>query len=336
MVNNDQGTVECGLCYQSCRLSQGQTGRCGVREADGGEVKSLVYGKLIAENVDPVEKKPLFHCVPGSLTYSLATPGCNFSCKHCQNSSISQVEGSLRSWIAGRGGLVTRPPEELVQRALERGCDSISYTYVEPTIFFEYAYDCARLAKKRGLGNIFVSNGYMSEQVLNALAPYMSALNIDLKAWSDSFYRNVCGARVAPVIANIEKCVELGLWVEVTTLLIPGMNDSKKELQQIAAFLARLDNNIPWHVTAFYPTYKMAALPPTSPESIEIACEIGRDAGLNYVYSGNVAGSQGTSTVCPGCSAILIGRHHFTLTHNNLQEGRCPSCQTQIAGTWSF
>lgn len=324
------------MCYHNCVLNTGQKGRCGVRIGEDGGVQSLVYGKLIAENIDPVEKKPLFHCVPGSLTYSIATPGCNFSCQHCQNSSISQVSDGFFTGLSSGRKPIDRSPDEVVTRAIEHGCKSISYTYVEPTIFFEYALDCARLGAEKGLGNIFVSNGYMSEQALMNLAPFLTAINIDLKSWSDNFYKKVCGARVAPVLANIKKCVELGIWLEVTTLLIPGLNDSSEELQEIATFLAELDRNIPWHVTAFYPSYKMGSIPPTPISTIERAQQIGYRAGLHYVYSGNVVGSRGAATLCPGCNKELIDRSHFTLTCNQLSDGQCSHCGERIAGVWSF
>ncbi len=329
-------SAHCGLCHHNCHLSAGQTGLCGVREGDGVGVKSLVYGKLVAENVDPVEKKPLFHVLPGSLTYSIATPGCNFRCTHCQNSSISQVDGDLTRWLHKGRNVSDRLPADVVDRAISSGCTSLSYTYVEPTIFYEYAYDCAKLAHEKGLGNIFVSNGYMSPEALAKLAPFLTAINIDLKSWSDVFYKKVCGARVEPVLENIKKCVELGLWVEVTTLLIPGMNDSEEELKEIAAFITALDSHIPWHVTAFYPAYKMGHLPPTPIASIDRAVRIGKDAGLKYVYSGNVSGGDGTSSFCHQCGDNLIGRNHFTLMHNSMVNGCCPSCKTPMAGVWSL
>jgi len=297
-------------------------------------VTSLVYGKLVAENVDPVEKKPLFHVFPGELTYSIATPGCNFTCHHCQNNSISQVAGGLKDWLATGRRAVDRSPEDVVDKAVATGCTSMSYTYVEPTIFLEFALDCASLACQRGLGNIFVSNGYMSAESLGAMVPLTTAINIDLKSWKDDFYRKVCGARLAPVVENIRKCVELGVWVEVTTLLIPGMNDSVEELLAIAGFLAGLDPDIPWHVTAFHPAYKMASLPPTPVATIELAVQIGQDAGLRYVYSGNISGIKGTSTLCPHCEKTLIKRNHFTLMSNQVSHGSCPSCKAPIAGVW--
>ncbi|BHH84121.1 AmmeMemoRadiSam system radical SAM enzyme [Desulforhopalus sp. 52FAK] len=329
-----KNAIECRLCHHHCRLGIGQIGRCGVRVGDVKEVRSLVYGKLVAENIDPVEKKPLFHVLPGELTYSIATPGCNFTCNHCQNSSISQVVGGLPNWL-NRGRIVTDcTPEDVVSRAVSSRCTSMSYTYVEPTVFLEFALDCAVLAKERGLGNLFVSNGYMSQESLEQMAPLVTAINIDLKAWSDDFYRKVCGASLAPVVENIRKCVGLGVWVEVTTLLIPGVNDSVEELKEIAGFLAGLDRNIPWHVTAFHPAHKMASVVPTPESTIDLALRVGHAAGLRYVYSGNISGAKGTSTLCPGCGTTLITRNHFTLSSNHVGNGNCPTCKATIAGVW--
>ena len=327
-------TAVCHLCHHHCRLEQGQIGRCGVRVGDVKEVRSLVYGKLVAENVDPVEKKPLFHVLAGELTYSIATPGCNFTCDNCQNSSISQVVGGLPDWLNGGRIVTDRTPEDVVGRAISSNCSSISYTYVEPTIFLEFALDCALLARERGLGNLFVSNGYMSQKAFEQMAPLVTAINIDLKAWNDEFYRKVCGASLAPVVENIRKCIELGVWLEVTTLLIPGMNDSVEELREIAGFLAGLDRNIPWHVTAFHPAHKMGSVVPTPVATIDLALQVGRDAGLRYAYSGNIPGTKGTSTLCPSCGTTLIKRNHFTLTSNLMGDGNCPSCKANIPGVW--
>lgn len=333
MSQSTHETVSCTLCHHKCCLADGKIGLCGVRQRVGDKIISLVYGKLAAENIDPIEKKPLFHVMPGSLTYSIATHGCNFRCAHCQNSAISQVANGEDS-LGDTRHVVERTPEEVVARAVDAGCKSISYTYVEPTVFFEYAYDCAVLAHQRGLGNIFVSNGYMTDMVLEQLAPVLTAINIDLKSWSESFYKEVCGAKLAPVINNIRKCIELGVWVEVTTLLIPGMNDSAEELKEIAGFLAELDPNIPWHVTAFFPSYKLKGVQPTPLSSINLAVKIGQDCGLNYVYAGNISRSDGISTLCPSCGYKLLVRNHFTLSENMLQDGTCPACHCAIAGVW--
>lgn len=322
--------VVCGLCHHRCRIAAGGRGRCGVRENQDGRLISLVYGRLVAENVDPVEKKPLFHFIPGSRSYSIATVGCNFQCLHCQNYEISQYPGRHGGQITGVG----RSPAAVVERAEQTGCASISYTYVEPTIFYEFAHDCACLAKQRGIKNIFVSNGYMTAEVVRHLAPVLDGINIDLKAFSADFYQKVCKARLEPVLENIRLFHELGVLVEVTTLVIPGHNDSENELRAIARFLRGISVNIPWHVTGFYPTYKMLDRPATPTATLVMAREIGLNEGLRFVYTGNAAIAGGEDTRCPGCSALLIHRSGFSSQQLALQAGHCSTCQLPIAGVW--
>jgi pyruvate formate lyase activating enzyme len=324
------GTLLCTVCEQGCTLKEGQKGLCGVRARSGDKIVSLVYGRVVAEHVDPIEKKPIFHVLPGSLSYSIATPGCNFRCLHCQNASISQVSRTMDVTSSG----IYRDPGTIVASAIDADCRSISYTYVEPTVFLEFAYDCCIAAKAGGLKNIFVSNGYMSDKVIGMLAPVVTAINIDLKSFSDSFYRKVCGARLAPVLAAITRFRELGVWVEVTTLVIPGMNDSEEELAGIASFLAGIDRSIPWHVTGFYPTYKMTGVPPTGPEILARARQIGFDGGLEYVYSGNRPGEIGENTCCFACGATVISRHGFRIIADRLQGGCCPDCGSPLPGVW--
>lgn len=323
-------TVSCAVCRHGCTLKEAQLGLCGVRQRKGDKVESLVYGRVVAENVDPIEKKPLFHLLPGSLSYSVSTVGCNFRCLHCQNASISQVAGMGDITQTG----VYRSPEMIVKAALRSGCRSISYTYVEPTVFFEYGLDCCTLAYENNLKNVFVSNGYMSESSLAALTPVLSAINIDLKAFSDSFYRKVCGARLEPVLDNIRHLAASNILVEVTTLVIPALNDSDEELTGIAEFLCGVDKNIPWHVSGFYPTYKMTTVPPTPLGTLQKAREIGLGAGLNFVYTGNSPGSGGECSYCPGCGTELIERVGFRVIANKLVAGGCPRCNTEIPGIW--
>lgn len=330
MYSHHEGYVQCGLCAHGCKISEGQRGICRVRENRGGVLYSCVYGKLVAENVDPIEKKPLLHVLPGSLSYSISTRGCNFRCLHCQNASISQVGKNDDPGMAS----VSRSPEEVVDSAIANGCRTISYTYVEPTVFFEFAYDCATLAAKKNIGNIFVSNGYMSEQATRLLAPLLTAINIDVKSFRDDFYRKVCGARLQPVLDTVELMHASGVWVEVTTLLIPGLNDSSEELRDIAEWLATIDRNIPWHVTAFYPTYKMVDKPPTPVATLQRARDIGFAAGLHYVYEGNIPGRGGENSICPSCDTELVQRYGFSILHNNLVNGACPNCLKPIAGVW--
>ncbi len=324
------GTLECRLCAHGCRLRDGQRGLCGVRLRRNDRIDSLVYGRIVAEHVDPIEKKPIFHVLPGSLSYSIATHGCNFRCLHCQNAGISQVPKDMKVEISG----VYRKPGEIIESALAGGCRSISYTYVEPTVFYEYAYDCCLTAFAKGLKNIFVSNGYMTKEIIAELAPVLTAINIDLKSFRDEFYKKICGARVQPVLDNIVRCREAGIWVEVTTLLIPGMNDEDQELTHIASFLAKIDRSIPWHVSGYHPAYKMTG-PPSTPESTLLrARQIGLDEGLHHVYSGNRCGSGGEDTSCPNCGFLLIARQGFRVTANRLKVGCCPACNQPLAGIW--
>lgn len=323
--------VECTLCAHACMLAEGQRGRCGVRMAKGEEVVSLIYGKVVAENVDPIEKKPIFHVLPGTMSYSIATPGCNFKCLHCQNASISQVEKNISFDDVG----ILRSPATVVQRAVDSSCSSLSYTYVEPTVFFEFALDCCLEATEKGLKNIFVSNGYMSKSVRVKLAPLTTAINIDLKSFSELFYNKVCNAKLGPVLDNILGFKDLGVWVEVTTLIIPGYNDSPEELAQIASFLASIDPALPWHVTGFYPSYRMSAVPPTSADVLFQARAIGLDNGLLHVYTGNRAGGGGENTLCSSCGETVVFRSGYKVIRNSLKDGRCPHCSVPVSGVWS-
>ncbi len=326
----DKKKVRCGLCNQHCLISNGKRGICGVRENQDGTLLSLNYGRLISENVDPIEKKPLFHLLPGSLSYSIATVGCNFRCKHCQNYEISQYPHQHHGDIPGS----IRPPEEVVDKAEQYNSKSIAYTYIEPTIFYEFAYDCARLAHKRGIKNVFVSNGYTTEAATRQLAPYLDANNIDLKAFTDKFYKEVCSAKLQPVLDTIRLMKELGVWVEVTTLVIPGWNDSEEELRDIAKFIHSVSPEIPWHVTRFWPTFQMTDRSPTPPAKLIRAREIGLEEGLQYVYVGNVPGLEGENTLCPSCGVVVIERSGFSVGQTRLQNGACSECQTKIAGVF--
>ncbi|OHB33229.1 MAG: AmmeMemoRadiSam system radical SAM enzyme [Desulfuromonadaceae bacterium GWC2_58_13] len=322
--------VHCQLCRFHCRIADGHLGRCGVRVNRRGVLFSLVYGRLIAENVDPIEKKPLFHYLPGSLSYSIATVGCNFRCRHCQNADISQWSHSDRE-IPGRFA----SPEQVVRQARQSGCRSISYTYTEPTIFYEYALDTATLARREGLGNVFVTNGYITTEALERIAPVLDAANVDLKGFSESFYRDVTGASLQGVLDTLKEYRRLGIWLEITTLLIPGLNDGDAELKQLARFIREeLGEQVPWHVTAFYPTYKMTDRPPTPLATLRRARRIGLDAGLRHVYTGNIPGDDGENTWCPECGQLLLERRGFRLGKMALIDGHCGSCQAKVAGIW--
>ena len=323
------GKVRCGLCRFRCLIGEGKRGICGVRENRGGKLFSLVYGKSVAENVDPIEKKPLYHVMPGSRSFSVATAGCNFSCLHCQNYSISQAPREATMRIAG----IDLSPEEIVARAVASGCRSIAYTYTEPTIFYEYAFDTALLARQAGLKNVFVTNGYITSEALAHIAPYLDAANIDLKGFSDRFYREVVHAMLGEVLDSILEYKRLGIWIELTTLLIPGWNDENVELQGIARFIAeRVGVETPWHVTQFYPTHKLTDRPRTPVETLRRARQIGLDAGLRYVYEGNIPGQGGENTYCPGCCELLIRRLGYHVEENRVLGGKCPVCQTAIDG----
>lgn len=319
--------VRCGLCRFNCIIDDGGRGICAVRENHGGILYSLVYGRLCAEHVDPIEKKPLFHVMPGSSSYSVATPGCNFSCLHCQNYSISQV--NRNAVIQG----AVQTPQEIVHRAMDNNCSSISYTYTEPTIFFEFAYDTARLARQAGLKNIFVTNGYISREALKVIAPYLDAANIDLKGFSEEFYRDVVHAKLSEVLDSIIEYRKQGIWLELTTLIIPGLNDSDRELQEIAGFIvSNLGIDTPWHVSQFHPTYKLSDQQRTPAATLRRARDIGMAAGLRYVYEGNIPGEGGEDTNCPFCSTLLIKRYGYIIESDRLKNGHCSDCGAAIAG----
>ncbi|MBI5442494.1 MAG: AmmeMemoRadiSam system radical SAM enzyme [Deltaproteobacteria bacterium] len=322
------GTVRCRLCSHRCRIPEGRSGLCGVRENRAGVLHTLVYGLLVAQSIDPIEKKPLFHVRPGSLSYSIATAGCNFRCSHCQNYHISQVQRD-EGHIPGRYAA----PEEVVQHAKASGSRSISYTYTEPTIFLEYALDCMKLARRAGLLNVFVTNGYMTPEAIEVAAPYLDAANVDLKGMTGDFYREICGARLEPVLASIRELHARDVWLEVTTLVIPHQNDEPEELRDVARFLASVSPDIPWHVSGFYPTYRLTGEPPTPAASLEGARRIGIEEGLRYVYVGNRPGRGGEDTVCPGCGATVIARRGFLILGTSLtSEGGCSHCGTAVAG----
>jgi pyruvate formate lyase activating enzyme len=325
------GKVRCLLCNHRCLIADGKRGLCGVRENNDGTLYSLVYEKLISAHVDPIEKKPFFHFLPGSKAFSIATVGCNFRCLHCQNHEISQLPHE-RKKIAGE----KVSSEEVISMALQNNCVSISFTYTEPTIFFEYAYDTAKITHNhnKGLKNNFVTNGYMTAEALEMIAPYLDGANVDLKSFSEEFYKKICGAQLKPVLESIAKMHELGIWVEVTTLVIPTLNDAESELRKIARFILSVSPAIPWHVSAFYPTYQMLNKPRTSPESIRRARDIGLEEGLRYVYTGNIPGKEGENTVCYHCNNVLIRRWGYQIVENDVTEGKCPHCGTPIDGVW--
>lgn len=320
--------VVCDLCLHQCRIEPGGRGLCGVRENRSGTLYTLVYDHVAVIEVDPIEKKPFFHVQPGSMSLSVATVGCNLHCRYCQNHYLSQLTKGRNPRIVGE----PLSPVEIVETALRHGCRSIAYTYTEPTIFFELVYDTARLAYARGLKNLLVTNGYMSPTAIRQLMPYVVGANVDLKGFDDAAYRWLSGGKLRPVLQCIQFMRALGMWVEVTTLIVPGHNDSDEELHTIAEYLASLSYSIPWHVTAFFPAYKMADCAPTPVETLQRAYTIGRHAGLHYVYCGNIQTSAGANTWCPHCRRLLIERAGMTVLANWIVHDQCPDCGTPIEG----
>ncbi|WP_291861212.1 AmmeMemoRadiSam system radical SAM enzyme [Marinilabilia sp.] len=319
--------VECNLCAHHCKLAPGKFGICRVRENIDGTLYTHVYGRTIARHVDPIEKKPLYHFFPGTQAFSIGTPGCNFHCDFCQNCEISQV---VSPGILTVGQPAT--PEEIVQEALDRECKSIAYTYTEPTIFFEYCNDIGPLARDVGLKNVFVSNGYMTSEMLELAAPWLDAVNIDLKAFRDDTYRRLMGGHLQPVLDSMKKIIQMGVWLEVTSLIIPGINDQSRELHEMAHFVANeLGVDVPWHISRFFPGYKMHDLLPTPIDTLQKAREAGTEAGLNYIYVGNVPASADQNTVCPRCGATLIERVGYNVLGNIIENGRCAECEYKIA-----
>jgi len=321
--------VRCDLCSHRCVIKPGDRGICGVRENRGGILETLVFGNIIARNIDPVEKKPLFHFQPGSRSYSVATVGCNFKCLFCQNADIAQMPADRKGMIAGKHF----SPEEIVKDAVRNHCKNIAYTYTEPTVFFEFAYETAKLAHQQGLRNIFVTNGYMSAEALEMIRPYLDAANVDLKAFTGEYYRNLCSARLEPVKETLRLMKSMGIFIEVTTLIIPGLNDDPDELAQMAHFIvSEIGSETPWHISRFHPTYKLTDRGITPLQTLLDARQIGLDAGLRYVYPGNVPGESGESTTCYQCGSLLIERRGFIIRQNRISESKCPDCGATIDG----
>lgn len=322
----EDNTVKCNLCAHRCTIKDGRRGICEVRENRNGKLYSLSYRKLIASHVDPIEKKPLFHFLPGSRSYSIATIGCNFRCDFCQNWHISQAERKGRD-LPGEDV----SPEEIVKSALKTNCASISYTYTEPTIFFEYAIETAKEAVRAGLKNNFVTNGYQTAETIRMMKGWIHAANVDLKSFSNEFYKKQCGARLQPVLDSIKLMYDAGIHVEVTTLVIPSLNDSEAELREVAGFLRSISPDIGWHVSRFHPDYKLLDRSATSERTIFRAVEIGKEEGLNYVWAGNLPMDGYEDTICPSCKKTVIKRSWFSVTEMNLQENRCAFCGNVLA-----
>lgn len=321
--------IHCRLCAHGCILGDGCFGKCGVRYAKDGILHTTVYAMPCTAHADPIEKKPLFHFLPGSRAYSIATVGCNLRCEFCQNHEISQIRGNAKAYG------FQMMPERVVWEAINSGCDCIAYTYTEPTVFLEYALDISLIARREGLRNVFVSNGFMSEESVNEASKLIDAANIDLKSFSDDFYKKYCGARLDPVLKTIEAMVAKGVWVELTTLVIPTLNDNEEDIQDIAGYILKnLGAGVPWHISGFHPDHNMAEKPKTDPLFLQKAAEIGRREGLRHVYTGNMRCGGYEDTICPNCKKAVIKRSGYEIIKNILSDGGCGYCKQKIEGVW--
>lgn len=326
LANNQ---VRCNVCAHNCNISENQRGVCGVRENQNGKLTSLVYDKIISESADPIEKKPLFHFLPGTNTYSYATVGCNLRCDNCQNWQISQYPKIKTSEIAGQ----QIKPEHIIDSAVKENCQSVAATYTEPTIFVELALDVMKLAKKKGLKNIWVSNGFMSKKTLDTIIPYLDAINIDFKFFSDTLYKKHCGAKLEPILENLKYLKSKNVWLEITTLIIPELSNQANTFEKISQFIYKeLGAETPWHVSRFSPeiSYKLQSLPPTPVSDIEKAITIGKETGLKYIYGGNVWEQDLENTHCPECQEVVINRRNYQTINLFNKDGMCPKCNTKL------
>ncbi|MBF0485394.1 MAG: AmmeMemoRadiSam system radical SAM enzyme [Candidatus Omnitrophica bacterium] len=320
--------VECELCPRHCRIEEGGRGNCRIRTNVGGKLYSLVYGKPCAVHIDPIEKKPFFHILPGSSAFSIATAGCNLHCKFCQNWEISQRPPEETQNM-------DLPPEEVVRQAMAHNCRSIAYTYSDPVVFYEYTYDTSSLAQKQGLLNVLVTAGYIEQKPLVELCKVIHAANVDIKSMSDDFYRNMSEATLKPVLDCVVTMKKMGLWVEITNLLVPTLNDSEKDIRSLCRWILQNGGaDMPLHFSRFWPLHKLQNLPPTPVETLTRAWDIAKEEGLHYVYVGNVPSHPGNNTYCPNDGKLLIGRQGFEVTENHVIDGKCEYCGTQIPGIW--
>jgi pyruvate formate lyase activating enzyme len=322
--------VQCELCPKMCLIEPGQSGECRVRINIDGVLRTVVYGYPCSINIDPVEKKPLNHFLPGTPILSIATVGCNLHCENCQNWEISQAnpeDGNISAYSC--------PPDKLVALTKRYNCPSLAYTYTDPIVYYEYTYDTAKLARSAGIRNVLVTAGYINEQPWKKLLEHIDAANIDLKGITDDFYRRVCSATLKPVQNALILAKASGILVEVTNLIIPTLNDKPEEIRQLAKWVkSNLGRETPLHFSGFYPRYKMRHLPPTSLKTLETAQQIAKSEGLDYVYIGNLSSKEGSNTYCPGCKGLLIERSGFTILKNRLKNGSCPDCSKEIYGVW--
>ncbi len=321
----DGGRVQCNLCPNRCILAEGQRGICKVRENQNGELVSLVYGQPVSIHVDPIEKKPFNHFLPGSNAYSIATGGCSLACKYCQNWDIAQrFPEDLKS--------IDLPPEKVVERALQSGATSIAYTYSEPMVFYEYMYDTAKIAREKGLKNVVISSGYVNPEPLKELLPLLDAIKIDLKGFNEDFYREIVGGKLQPVLENLKIIKEEGTWLEIVNLVVPGKNDDPEEIKEMCQWiLENLGPDVPLHFSRFHPDYKLLNVPATPEKTVKEARQICLDVGLNYVYTGNIIDVEGQTTYCPTNGEALIVRKGHTVIENHLNEGLC---DVEVPGIW--
>lgn len=326
-LNNKDKTVQCQLCPHYCTINNNELGKCKARQNKDGSLISLSYGKACTIGLDPIEKKPLYHFLPKKEALSIATAGCNLSCGHCQNFEISQCSPrDIGQEIS---------PKEVIEKAKQNNAEIIAYTYTEPTIFYEYMLDIAKLAKKEGIKNVMISNGFINQEPLKKLIPYLDAANIDFKAMSDKHYQEVCGARLKPVLETIKTMYQEGVWIELTNLLITGLNDSEQDIEKLSDGVNKnLGNDVPIHFSAFYPVYKMKNREATTIDKLREAREIAKNKGIKYVYTGNLPDPEGNNTYCPECGNIVIKRSNFSVIGNKLEGDKCPKCGEKISGFW--
>ncbi len=324
----DDNDVWCQLCFRKCIIHEGERGFCRVRENREGKLYTLVYGRPCAIHIDPIEKEPQYHMLPGTTILCLATPSCNFRCRFCQNWSISQKrpEEVVCDHVS---------PEEIVQKAIKLEIPTISFTYTEPTVFYEYMYDIAKLAKKKGIRILWHSNGAMNPDPLRELLKYTDAVTIDLKGFSPEFYRKVSFSELDPVLRTLKIIKEEGVWLEIVNLVVPTFNDNMEDIKRMCIWVKEnLGEDVPLHFSRFFPAYRLTKLPPTPIDTLEKAREIARQVGLHYVTIGNVPGHSANSTFCPNCGKIIIRRLHFMVLENNIERGRCRFCGHKIPGIW--
>jgi pyruvate formate lyase activating enzyme len=321
--------VECTLCPRACQVADRERGTCGVRENRDGSYFTLVHSRAVSRNIDPIEKKPLFHYRPGTTALSIATAGCNIECKFCQNWEISQFRPEqVRA--------IRLTPDRLVEMAREYDCPSIAYTYSEPVIFYEYMYDTGKKAIASGVGSVIISNGYIQEKALLDLLPQLTAVKIDLKAFTEKFYKDVCSGELKPVLDTLKVLKKSGMWFEIVVLLVPTLNDDPSEIREMCKWVCgELGPDVPMHFSRFHPTYRIRSLPPTPAKTLETAYRIAREEGVRYVYLGNVPGHKAESTYCPKCGVRLVHRYGYRILENRIREGKCSDCDEIIPGVWT-